>query len=302
MRSSGIRKTSGKAAIAFLLLMAWMLWLSARQAADESPAPAVGGPLSQSQVVRLSMESAETGINMPFLVYLPKGYGGGGAYPVWHALHSYTTSESMWLNTAGVGKAADEMIESGELRPMIMVFPLTRYDSAKAIQEDLKDGGRGESGMGRFLTRELIPYVDAHYNTQNSPEGRYIGGYSMGGYFALEIAFQHPDLFCKAGAFNPALTFSDFSGGQFEKWLYPDAGPEATSGVEAFTRAKGLDKIQVYLDCGRVNDPFSEGAQSLSLALQERGIPVTFSMHDGGHSLQLDKIREYLQFFGTSAT
>jgi enterochelin esterase-like enzyme len=189
------------------------------------------------------------------------------------------------------------MTRRGELRPMIMVFPLTRYDSAKAIQEDMKDGKRDESGMGRFLTKELIPYIDAHYDTVDSPEGRTIGGYSMGGYFALEIAFQHPDLFGKAGAFNPALTSSDFSGGRSEKWLYPGAASEA-SDAAAFAKAKGLDEIQVYLDCGRVNDPFSEGTQSLALALQERGVPVTFSLHDGGHSLQLYKIREYLLFFG----
>ncbi len=257
-------------------------------------------PLSRSQVVRLSLQSAETGTRMPYLVYLPEGYGGGDAYPVLYALHSYSTSETMWLD-AGVGEAADGLTGRCALQAMIMVFPLTRYDSAKAIQEDLKDGVRGESGMARFLTKELIPTIDAHYDTVGSPEGRYIGGYSMGGYFALEIAFHHPDLFGKAGAFSPALPYSDFSGGQFEKWLYPDADQEASFDAAAFAGDMGLDKLRVYLDCGRVNDPFSEGAQSLNLALQERGIPVTFSVHDGGHTLQLDKIPEYLQFFGSPA-
>ena len=288
MRSSGTGKPCRKA-IAFLLFVAWMILPSLGMAEGE-----------ESRVVRLSMESAETGIKMPFLIYLPEGYGGGDAYPVLYALHSYTTSETMWLD-AGIGDAADEMIKRGELRPMIMVFPLTRYDSAKAIQEDLKDGVRGESGMGRFVTKELIPYIGKHYDTIESPEGRSIGGYSMGGYFALEIAFQHPDVFGKVGAFYPALPFSDYSGGQFEKWLYPDESPELASDPAALAKAKGLEKIQVYLDCGRVNDPFSEGAQSLNLALQARGVPVAFSMHDGGHSLQNQKILEYLKFFDTSA-
>ena len=206
----------------------------------------------------------------------------------------------MWLDADAV-EAADDMTGQGELQPMIMVFPLTRYDSAKAILEDMSDGVRGESGMGRFLTKELTPYIDAHFDTLDSPEGRFIGGYSMGGYFALEIALQHPDLFGKAGAFSPALPYSDFSGGQFEKWLFPDAGPELASDAATFARDMGLDKVQVYLDCGQVNDPFSEGAQSLNLALRERRIPVTFSVHDGGHTLQPDKIPEYLQFFGSPA-
>lgn len=292
MRSREIRKTSGKAAVAFLFLMAWMISPSSVLASNTMPP-------SRSQVARLSFESAETGIRMPFIVYLPEGYGGGNACPVLYALNSYTTSETMWLD-AGIGESADGMIAQGELRPMIMVFPLTRYDSANAIREDLKDGVRDESGMGRFLTRELIPYIDAHYDTVDSAEGRSIGGYSMGGYFALEIAFHHPDLFSKAGAFNPALTFSNFSGGQFEKWLYPDADPDTLNDPAAFTRARGLDKVKVFLDCGVENDPFSKGAQSLNLALQARGIPVTFSVHDGGHSLRPERIPEYLQFFDTA--
>ena len=72
MRSSVIRKASGKAFIAFLLFVVWMLLPSSVLGSEDEQ-------LSQSQVVRLSLQSAETGIRMPYLVYLPKGHGGGDA-------------------------------------------------------------------------------------------------------------------------------------------------------------------------------------------------------------------------------
>ncbi len=286
-------------AFAFLLLTALAFPLPCNCTSKDSDegVPSVNGPLRQSQTVRLSFESAYMGIKVPFMVYLPKGYGDGEKYPVWYGLHGYSSSENMWLQTAGVGRTADEMIERGEIRPLIMVFPLTRYDPAKAIREDLKDGKRDASQMERFLCGELIPYVDSHYNTIQLPDGRYIGGFSMGGYFALEIAFRHPDLFSKVGGYSPALMYGDFSGGQLEKWLYPDNNAEEIFETADFIMDKGLDKLQVYIDCGSVNEPFSDGAQSLYGILQKLGISVEFHMHEGGHSLQLGKMEEYLLFF-----
>ena len=286
-------------AFAFLLLMALIFPLSCAYASNDSDTsvPDVNEPLHQSQVVRLSYESIHMGIKVPFMVYLPAGYGNGEKYPVWYGLHGYSSSENMWLQTAGVGKTADQMIKRGEIRPLIMVFPLTRYDSAKVIREDMMDGKRDASQMERFVCSELVPYIDSHYNTEKSPDSRYIGGFSMGGYFALEIAFRHPDLFSKVGGYSPALMYSDFSGRQFEKWIFPGYDAEQICDPAAFARDQGLGRLKVYLDCGSVNEPFSDGAQSLYKALKERGISVEFQMHGGGHSLQLGKMEEYLLFY-----
>jgi enterochelin esterase-like enzyme len=231
------------------------------------------------------------------MVYLPKGYGGGDRYPVFYGLHNYTASETMWLEYAGIGKVADEMIEKGEIKPLVMVFPLTRYDPAKAIQEDMKDGIRDASQMEQFLVDELVPYIDTSLNTIKSPDSRSIGGFSMGGMFALETAFRHPDLFGKVGGYSPALMYSDFSGRQFEKWLFPRSDPDGIPDAAVFAREKRLDKLKVYLDCGMADDPFSVGIQSLYEALKARGIYAELDIHKGGHTLQLNRIEDFLLFY-----
>jgi enterochelin esterase-like enzyme len=298
--NSGKNKIPKRApVIALVLLMAFIFPLHCSRASIvmESSVPDISGPLQESCVIWLSIQSAHMGIKVPFMVYLPKGYGGKDAYPVWYGLHSYSTTETMWLTIAGAGKIADDLIDSGELAPMIMVFPLTRYDSAKVIKEDMLDGKRDASRMEQFLCGELVPYIDTQFDTVKDREGRYIGGFSMGGFLALETAFHHPDLFLKVGAYSPTLLYSDFSGKQMEKWLYPNDDMEKVSDAAEFSKEKGFNKLQVYLDCGSVNEPFSDGAQSLYAALQKRGISVKFQMHSGGHSLQLDKIGEYLKFY-----
>ena len=277
----------------FSLTLLFLLACAPASAASPTPAPS---PLAESQTARLTLDSAAFGATVPFMVYLPAGYGDGAQYPVWYGMHGYSSTETMWLSEAGIGDAADALIARGALAPMIMVFPLSRYDSAKVIEQDMADGKRGASGMERFLCNELVPYIDSHYATVAAPEGRYIGGFSMGGLFALQIGLHRPDLFGKIGAYSPALATSDFSGERFDLWLETQTGTAApaANGIGA----SDLDALMIYLDCGDARDPFSAGAASLFQALTARGIQVEFHPHDGGHSLQADLLEAYLLFYG----
>lgn len=253
-------------------------------------------PLTESQVMELSVESDYMGRDMPCRIYLPKGYGGGEEYPVWYGLNSYSTNEAMWINH-GIAEAADELIEAGELRPIIMVFPYTKDADIKEIQKDLEDGRIDERNIDLFISKELVPYIDTHYYTKASADSRYIGGFSMGGMISLRIAFHHTDLFSKVGGYSPSVSSGDYSGAQLEKWLYPNDNIEEINDVTQFAKEKGFDKLTVYLDAGNSNDPFSVGIQSLYEALQKRGITAEFQLYDGGHTLREDSLKKYLTFY-----
>lgn len=229
------------------------------------------------------MESRHMGYTMPFLLYLPKGYGDGKRYPVWYALHGAGSNERMWIN-AGAVERVDRMIEEGRIAPLIMVFPLTRPDSAKMIMEDHERGRIHESRMTRFICEELIPWIDVHCMSLKNRDGRYIGGFSLGGMIALRTAFQHPELFSKVGGHSPALPLSDFSGTALEQWLYPDDKITAAS-LPALATEYGLKSMSVWLDSGSINEPFREGILSLYQALAARNIPVKLHSHSGGHDI-----------------
>ncbi len=250
-------------------------------------------PLTKSRVIALSLDSEYMDMAMPYIIYLPAGYGEGKAYSVWYGLNSYSTDEAMWIHN-GIATAADEMIEAGEISPIIMVFPYTKDATIKEITKDLEDGKVDERNIDQFITKELLPYIDSHYYSVAKPEGRFIGGFSLGGMIALRIAFHHTELFSKVGGYSPAMISSDYSDLQLEKWLYPN---EDFDDIETFDKEHGFCKLQVWLDAGNSNDPFSVGIQSLYEGLQKRGIPSKFELYDGGHTLRKDRIKDYLKFY-----
>lgn len=258
---------------------------------------AVSDPLENSQITKLSMDSKYLDKNVPYIVYLPKGYGNGTEYPVWYGLHSFGMSEKMWIDN-GIAEAADELIDSGEIDPLIMVFPYIKDASLKEIEADLKDDGKlDERNVDKFISNELIPYIDSQYFTVTSQDGRFIGGFSMGGMMALRIAFHHTDLFTKVGGYSPAILSNDYSDRQLEKWLYPNDNADEINDVVSFAKDKEFTNLNIYMDAGNTNDPFTVGIQSLYEALQLRNVKSEFIIYDGGHSLQTDLIREYLKFY-----
>lgn len=253
-------------------------------------------PIKESQVLQLSVKSRVMNRAMPCLIYLPKGYGGGEEYPVWYGLNSYSTDESMWIDN-GIDDIADDLIEKGELKPLIMVFPYTKDATFQEITQDFQDDGKFEErNIDKFISGELVPYIDKHYYTQPSSGSRYIGGFSMGGMIALRIAFHHSDLFSRVGGYSPSVPDSDYSDHQLEKWLYPNENFDEID-ITRFDKEKGFDKLNVYLDAGKSNDPFSAGLQSLYSALQARGIPSDFRIYDGGHTLRVSCLGDYLKFY-----
>lgn len=254
-------------------------------------------PLARSEVIRFRLYSAYLDQEVPLLVYLPAGYENGETYPVWYGLHGYGSTENMWLMDAGIGGKADELMKGGEIRPLVMVFPQVRYDSIKEIQADMQDGVRGMSLSARFICEELVPYVDAHFQTVQSPQERFIGGFSMGGLLALEIGLCRPDLFGKVGAYSPALQYSDFSGGALTKWLYPTQAAAGADDLAGFRSAHGLERTRIYLDSGGVSDPFWQSIKALNESLQACGVSVEVHTHDGGHTLKQGLLRQYLLFY-----
>jgi pimeloyl-ACP methyl ester carboxylesterase len=60
-----------------------------------------------------------------------------------------------------------------------------------------------------FITRDVVGYIDSNYRTIPKPEGRGIGGHSMGGFGALNLAMHHPDLFSASYSLSSAFFDED---------------------------------------------------------------------------------------------
>lgn len=98
-------------------------------------------------------------------VYLPPGYTATRRYPVVYLLHGLPGSASSFYDSLPIARVADTLISAGQAQPFIAVMP---------TGGPLTDQGDGEwAGVWeRWLTEQVIPWVDSHLATQPSAAGR----------------------------------------------------------------------------------------------------------------------------------
>lgn len=147
-------------------------------------------------VLNTSFYSPALGQEKNVQVYLPEGYQprGGGRYPVIYYFHG--AGILLGHNEFPTLVAAlDEMIETHQIKPVIVVrpdgfsspYPASFYTSS-ALYGDLEG----------YMSTDLIAWTDANFRTIPSRMKRALMGHSMGGYGALMYYGQHPDLYCCA--------------------------------------------------------------------------------------------------------
>jgi S-formylglutathione hydrolase FrmB len=156
------------------------------------------------------------------------------------------------------------------------------------------DGGEGsywhdrhDGDWAAYVTREVIPA--ALRRLRADPKRIAIGGASMGGFGAFDLALHHPHRFCAVGGHSPAIWTS---AGATAPGAFDDAADFARNDVVAMAR-HGRPARHVWLDAGDA-DPFVPGDRALASALG-----IRLHTAPGGHD---DKYwhahyDDYLRFY-----
>jgi enterochelin esterase family protein len=118
-------------------------------------------------------------------------------FPVLYFLHDGRGNEDVFFRE-GLADALEKDMRAGRLPEMLVVAP-------RGVDTWFVDAQGGVSRYATFLTRTLVPFVDARYRTVASRGFRLAAGISMGGYGALRWALAEPALFCAAGGLSPAV-------------------------------------------------------------------------------------------------
>ncbi|WP_407270047.1 alpha/beta hydrolase-fold protein [Radiobacillus sp. PE A8.2] len=151
--------------------------------------------------------------SLNYKIYLPEGYDENRAegYPVLYLLHGSHGSVDSWDD---FWDSLDSMIENEIIEPVIAVVPATN----NSYWVDSNRLGNYESA----IIGDLIPNIDSDYNTIDDRKGRYLMGYSMGGYGALRYSLAYPDKFNATTLLSPAIqqgeppsTSRAYTGGAF---------------------------------------------------------------------------------------
>lgn len=162
-------------------------------------AAAFAVPAQAGQVFADQAPSSALGRDVKFTVYVPDGYQNeaSATYPVVYLLHGAGGDENEWRTKGGAAETLDGLIKRGLIRPSVVVMPTAGPASWWA------DGAAEKAATA--IIKDLLPYVESRYKVKKERSGRAIGGLSMGGYGALNLALRYPAQFCAAAVISPAI-------------------------------------------------------------------------------------------------
>jgi enterochelin esterase-like enzyme len=227
---------------------------------------------NSGRVTTLSLASTVYNRPVAASVYLPPCYNRRSRpIPVIYLLHGANTDETQWPDV-GVQSAADAMIAQGA-PPFVVVMPAGPY------QNDID--------YESFVLKDLIPGIEGRLRVSQEGTGRAIGGISLGGYWALKTAFEHPDLFAAVGGHSPVTIRT--------------GGPNDPATLAS--NAPGLERLRITLDVGDM-DSLRAATEQLARTLRARGLAVALSVNHGGHNRPYWRLHtaEYLGFYMEALT
>jgi S-formylglutathione hydrolase FrmB len=134
-------------------------------------------------------------------IYFPLSYDPARAepYDVLYLLHGGGGDWTSWSND-NEGDIRDLVNGQSDFQG-IVVMPEGGLAGFYSNWPGVTDGGFNPD-WETFHVQQLVPWVDANFNTSGTRDGRVIAGLSMGGYGALRYAARHPDVFSAVGSFS----------------------------------------------------------------------------------------------------
>lgn len=208
------------------------------------------------------------------LVHLPNNYQKNTAlnYPVLYLLDGQR-------NLSHAAGTLDLLNQDGKAQEMIIIAIKNTHrsrDFTPTYDESYNEWGisGGADDFLDFIEKELIPYVNKNYRTNNF---KILSGHSLGGLLAVYALQSRPQLFQAHFAFSPSLWWHDqtifedaenflSNTAQLNSYLYLNLGNEDGDMLNAFERYTML--LKTYTPVGfsynsDINEQENHGTSSL---------------------------------------
>ncbi|HTE26997.1 alpha/beta hydrolase [Flavitalea sp.] len=150
----------------------------------------------------LSLESVPLARTVKFDIYTPSAFTANSSGTI------LLCNDGQDLVSMNFGDIVKHLFETGTLKPIIIVGihcgddRMNEYGMTSG--PDYK--GRGSKGAlyQQFVLEELLPTLHRHLAVDRFAEYAY-AGFSLGALSAIDIAWNHPELFSKVGVFSGSL-------------------------------------------------------------------------------------------------
>ena len=245
----------------------------------------------------LSMHSRILDQDIKYSIILPENYyNEKSAYPVVYMLHGLGDDETAWLEFGRVSQYYNEEIRKNEVVPMIFIMP-------QGFRTYYVNDYAGTFRYQDMFIKELVPYIDSMYRTIPDSRHRGLTGYSMGGFGALILHLQHPEIFGSAVPMSISIRtdeqyMQEYAPEWDEQWgrLFGAVGIEGPGRITDYYKrnnpfhiipnisSSDYSKYRIYIDNGDKEQTLCRSNEELHILMQNTGFPHEFRVREGGHS------------------
>jgi enterochelin esterase-like enzyme len=139
-------------------------------------------------------------------LYFPPGIGNHGQIPL------LLINDGQDLRTMDFAEIINKLYAAGEIFPLLCIGIHCAADRKNeygvARYKDYKGRGARAGLFTSFVINELLPFLQHRYPDFSFTEKAY-AGFSLGGLCALDIVWNHPQIFSAAGVFSGSLWWRD---------------------------------------------------------------------------------------------
>jgi enterochelin esterase-like enzyme len=168
----------------------------------------------------------------------------------------YLQDGSDYVHRARAIEVHDNLVEAGKIKPFIMVF-LNPKDRTKEYW--------ASDDYARFLATEVVPVIDAKYNTIKNRDGRAVLGASLGGITSVWVGLKYPEVFARIGGQSSSF------------WVDDERVAHELSKLDA-----AKTKYTFYFDDGALEG--ADDSRRVVAMLRAKGFPVTYAEGETGHN------------------
>ncbi|HEX8397988.1 MAG TPA: glycoside hydrolase family 15 protein [Pyrinomonadaceae bacterium] len=153
-----------------------------------------------------------------------------------------------YIKLGGAVQIQQNLVKAGKVKPFIMVFISPKERTKEYWASD---------DYARFLATEIVPAIDAKYNTIKNRDGRAIIGASLGGVTSLWVGLKYPDKFARIGGQSSSF------------WIDNERVVKELARLDP-----AKTKFTFYLDDGTFEG--SEDTRRVNVMLRGKGYPVAY--------------------------
>jgi len=188
-----------------------------------------------------------------------------------------------FLTFAGLATVLDNLIHRMEIPPLVVALTHPGDRMLEYIDHE---------PPARFLTEELLPWLERDFPLVGTPSSRCLMGASLGAVASLSTAYRYPDTYGRLLLQSGSFAFTDLG----ENRRGPVFEPVVRF-VNAFRDEPARAAERIFMSCGMYESLIYENRSLLPL-LQSTGMMIKYTESRDGHNWEnwRDRLREGLSW------